>query len=132
MKLKRQSRFHHEVSTSALNDIMFFLLLFFLIISTVANPQVMKLLLPESNSSESLNKNQISLEITAEKEYLVQEKKVPFEEVEGTLQAAIKGIEKPTVMLRIDRELPIQDLVDVLEIGNRLKVKVVLQTNKRK
>ncbi|MFZ4800138.1 MAG: biopolymer transporter ExbD, partial [Bacteroidia bacterium] len=46
MKLRRKKRFEAEVATSSLNDIMFFLLLFFLIISTIANPNVIKVLLP--------------------------------------------------------------------------------------
>ena len=56
MKLKRLKRFHVEVATSSLNDIMFFLLLFFLIISTLANPNVLKLMLPQaSNNAKQTN-----------------------------------------------------------------------------
>ena len=52
MAIKRNRRFHAEVATSALSDIMFFLLLFFLIISTLANPNVIKVPLPESKANE--------------------------------------------------------------------------------
>ena len=58
MKLRRKKRFEAEVATSSLNDIMFFLLLFFLIISTIANPNVIKVLLPKADKSQTLNKKQ--------------------------------------------------------------------------
>ena len=61
MKLRRRKRFEAEVSTSSLNDIMFFLLLFFLIISTIANPNVIKVLLPKGEKSQTLNKKQFAL-----------------------------------------------------------------------
>ena len=48
MKIQRRKRFAAEVSTASLNDIMFFLLLFFLIISTLANPNVIKIMLPKA------------------------------------------------------------------------------------
>jgi biopolymer transport protein ExbD len=129
MKLKRQSRFHHEVGTSALNDIMFFLLLFFLIVSTVANPQVMQLLLPRANSSESITKQQVNLSVTADKQYYIGKRAIPFEELEIELGKELKAMNEPTVILRVDRTLDIQSMVDVLEIGMKLRVKIVLQTN---
>ena len=51
MKIKRKKTFQAEVFTTSLNDIMFFLLLFFLIVSTLANPNVIKILLPRAQSS---------------------------------------------------------------------------------
>lgn len=56
MAIKRNKRFHAEVATSALSDIMFFLLLFFLIISTLANPNVIKMDLPKP--AEKINPTQ--------------------------------------------------------------------------
>jgi len=55
MKLRRRKREHAEVSTESLNDIMFFLLLFFLIVSTLVNPNVIKLLLPNSKQSKTID-----------------------------------------------------------------------------
>lgn len=129
MKLNRQSRFQHEVSTAALNDIMFFLLLFFLIVSTVANPQVIKLMLPKASDSESINKQQITLSVTKDKVYSVNNKPVPVENLEAALRNDMKGVPDPTVVLQIEKELDVQTLVDVLELGMRMQVKMVLQTS---
>jgi len=56
MNIRRSKHFKPEVSTSSLNDIMFFLLLFFLIVSTLANPNVIKVLLPKSRSAQEIDK----------------------------------------------------------------------------
>jgi biopolymer transport protein ExbD len=130
MKLKRSKYFPAEVSTSSLNDIMFFLLLFFLIISTLSNPNIIKVLLPSSKSSQNINKQQINLTVTTEKKYFIDKMEVPKDQLELQLVNRIKDIESPTIILRFARELSIQDLVDVLEIGNRYKIKMVLATQK--
>lgn len=131
MKLKRQSKFHHEVGTSALNDIMFFLLLFFLIVSTVANPQVMQLLLPQADSAQSITKQQVTVSVTDAKQYYIGKREIPFAELEAEIAKEIKDIAEPTVVLRMARDLDIQSMVDVLEIGIRLQVKMILQTSTR-
>jgi biopolymer transport protein ExbD len=131
MKIKRNRHFKPEVSTSSLNDIMFFLLLFFLIVSTLANPNVIKLLLPASNAAQNINKQQITISVTENKEYFIDQTKVSLRDIESILKAKITGVEEPTVVLRFANSLSVQDLVDVLEVGTRLKVKMVLATTKK-
>jgi len=132
MRLKRNKRFGAEVATSALNDIMFFLLLFFLIVSTVANPNVIKLMLPRASIAQSLQKQQVQLSITKDKEYYINQKQIPFENLESSLLISCKQIAEPTVIVRADYSLSIQDLVNVLQIGTKLKLKMVLATDKSK
>ncbi len=126
----RQSRIRHgaEVSTHSLNDIMFFLLLFFLIVSTMVSPSVVKLNLPSAKKTQTVDKQPINLEISADMQYFLQRKPVAFENLEQAIAAEIKGKNEPTIVLRMDKELTIQQLVDVLEIGNRLKVKMIMAT----
>lgn len=131
MNIKRNKRFKPEVSTSSLNDIMFFLLLFFLIVSTLSNPNVIKLLLPSSKAAQNINKQQITISITKDKKYYIDNRQVGFEEIEPIIKSLISTIQEPTVILRLEYSLTVQDLVDVLEIGTRLKVKMVMATNKK-
>jgi biopolymer transport protein ExbD len=131
MNIRRNKHFKPEVSTSSLNDIMFFLLLFFLIVSTLANPNVIKLLLPASNASQNINKQQITISVTEDKQYFIDNKAVNIGDIEYILKTRMAGIEEPTVVLRFAYNLSVQDLVDVLEIGTRLKVKMVLATTKK-
>lgn len=131
MKIKRRHQFAAEVATSSLNDIMFFLLLFFLIVSTIANPNVIKVLLPKSSETQTLNKKTIVLTVTEKKEYFINNKPVPAGQLEQELIKATQGLESPTVVLHIPRDLEIQDLVDVLKIGVKNKIKVVLATERK-
>jgi Biopolymer transport protein len=130
MNIRRNRQFKPEVSTSSLNDIMFFLLLFFLIVSTLANPNVIKVLLPNSKSAQDINKQQINLTVTADKRYFVNQKEVQFAQLEQELVDQTSNIESPTIILRFAKSLNIQDLVDVLEIGVRRNFKLVMATEK--
>jgi biopolymer transport protein ExbD len=131
MKIRRRNEFRAEVATASLNDIMFFLLLFFLIISTVTNPNVIKVLLPKSKASQTLNKQTLSLTVTENKHYFINQREVAFVNLEQELIKSTAGITEPTVVLRLPKGLTIQDLVDVMQIGARHKIKMVLATGKK-
>ena len=131
MNLRKRHRLHVEVSTHSLNDIMFFLLLFFLITSTMATPNVLKLLLPNAKSSKQMMKQPITISVDAAGQYFVNKKPVSSSAVESELVALVgtaPTVEQPTVVLRVDASLNVQKLVDILEIGNRLKLKMVMAT----
>ena len=130
MNIRRNKHFKPEVSTSSLNDIMFFLLLFFLIVSTLANPNVIKVLLPTSKSAQNINKQQINLTVTEDKRYYINQKEILFQQLEQELKEQTKGLEGPTIILRFARSLNIQDLIDVMEVGVHLNIKMVLATDK--
>ncbi|HLN21150.1 MAG TPA: biopolymer transporter ExbD [Bacteroidales bacterium] len=130
MNIRRSRHFKPEVSTSSLNDIMFFLLLFFLIISTLSNPNVIKVLLPTSKAAQNLTKQQVSLTVTADKRYYINQREVVFEQLESSIKDQIQGIENPTIILRFAKTLDVQDLVSVLEIGVRMNLKMVMATDK--
>lgn len=130
MKLKRQRRFHAEVQTASLNDIMFFLLLFFLIVSTLGSPNVIRLMLPKtSESTNEVSKQPVTLSITDDKRYFIDRKQINFPELETAIADVTAGMQEPTVVLRAAESLTIQDLVDVMAIGARLKVRMVLATD---
>ncbi len=130
MKIKRSHDFKAEVATASLNDIMFFLLLFFLIVATFANPNVIKLMLPRASSNQTLSKKQITLSITADKKYYLDQVMVAPADIELALTDKKKKINDLTIVLRADNHLTIQDLVDILEIGKRVGVKMILATEK--
>ncbi|MDO9185726.1 MAG: biopolymer transporter ExbD [Bacteroidia bacterium] len=128
MKLKRRHKEAAEVSTESLNDIMFFLLLFFLIISTLANPSVIKLTLPSSKSAEQLQKQQVTVTVGADHQYFVNKTPIAFGDLENALRIELARTQSPTVILKLDNTLSIQDLADVMQIGYGLGVKMVLAT----
>lgn len=132
MPIRRNKRFEAEVATSSLSDIMFFLLLFFLIISTLANPNVIKMTLPKSKNNEKTNKQLVSLSVTEEKKYYLDKQEVPFEELEKQLLAKIGTNKEQAVVVRIPYNLQVQDLVDVLQIGVKNNLKFVIATSASK
>jgi biopolymer transport protein ExbD len=131
MKYRRRGRMSSEVNASSLNDIMFFLLLFFLIVSTLVNPSVIKLLLPKASNGQTLSKQQITISVTKDMQYYIDNTPVTFDNLESRLSQKVSTIPDATVVLRADKELQLQDVVNILEIGNRLKVKMILATTNK-
>lgn len=127
-RYKRRHKEGAEVSTESLNDIMFFLMLFFLIVSTLVNPNVIKLALPNSKSSSSMAKQPIILSVDKDKVIFVNKQQVNIEDLKSNLSSLIGTKENPTIVLRLDQSLSVQDLVNIMQIGNELKIKMVLAT----
>ncbi|GAA4007896.1 biopolymer transporter ExbD [Hymenobacter fastidiosus] len=128
MDLSRRRKLSSHVETSSMNDIMFFLMLFFLIVSTMVNPNVIKLMLPNARSGKAVMKQTINVSVDAAGAYFLDREPVTSATLEPALAQRIAGLESPTVVLRVDSSLNVQKLVDILEIGNRLKVKMVMAT----
>jgi len=130
IELRKKKDFTAEVFTSSMNDIMFFLMLFFILISTLLNPSMIKVSLPSSRSSQSIQKKEINLTMTREKIYYVNNTQVPFEALEAQLQKELSSSPEAFIMLRFDNSLSIQDLVNVLSLGNKLNSKMIIATAK--
>ncbi len=125
---KRHGRISAEIHTSAMNDIMFFLLLFFLIASAITNPNVIKLLLPKSSSGQSVSKKTISVTISQDLVYTVNNKPVKIEDMQQTL-LGYKGLATElTIVLSVDRTVAIQNVVEIMDIAQKLNIKMVLAT----
>ena len=131
MAIKRNKRFHVEVATSALSDIMFFLLLFFLIISTLANPNVIKVPLPKSDANETTNKQHVTLTVTEDKKYFIYKEEITKDQVEARLVAETKKLKDETVVLRIPKESQVQELVDLLGLGMKNNLKIIIATTEK-
>jgi len=132
MALKRQNKIDANFSMASMTDIIFLLLLFFMITSTVVNPNSIKILLPESEQQSSA-KPLTRVIIDKNLNYYVafgneKEQQVPFEGIETFLQAKI--LEEPDmyVALYADESIPYRELVRVLNICNKNKFKLVLAT----
>ena len=130
MGLRKKGHREAEVSTESLNDIMFFLLLFFLILSTMVSPNAIKVNLPSSKPTKPIdnNKKPIHLDVTNKRNYFIEGKEVDFGNLESALQTEIGDNAEPTVVLQMDKDLTVQDAVDVMIIINKLKCKMVWAT----
>lgn len=117
-----------EVFTNSFGDIMFFLMLFFLIASTMITPGVIKLVLPQANHTQSIEKPQqeIAVSITKDLKYYINNTQVPFSEIEPELINLKKANNEIYAIVRADNSIAVQSLVDVLQLGNDAGVKMIL------
>lgn len=134
-KIGRRHKQGAEVPTHALNDIMFFLLLFFLIISTLSPPDERKVETPESSSSLQNSKKTINLTITENKEFFFENKPIKPEELDAKFEEVAKKEEDTKeefgVSLNMDKHLKVSDIVDVIRMAQRHKVRLYVKTIKK-
>ncbi|MBS1635630.1 MAG: biopolymer transporter ExbD [Bacteroidetes bacterium] len=130
MGLRKKAHREAEVSTDSLNDIMFFLLLFFLILSTMVSPNARKVNLPSDHTTETVqnNKKPVHLAVTSDRKYYVDNQEVDFGSLESVISPKIAGMAEPTIVMHLDKDLNIQDLTDVMQICDRLHCKPILAT----
>ncbi|PYF69532.1 ExbD/TolR family protein [Pedobacter nutrimenti] len=133
MNLRKRKKGAVEVHTSALNDIMFFLLLFFLLASAVVNPKVVKLLLPRSESGQqSSAQKTITVSIDDKLNYFVEKQQVTLENLKAAVETYQKASPDMTIVLYVARGVSIENTMQVFDVANQLKLKVVLAVEPKK
>jgi biopolymer transport protein ExbD len=133
MNLRNRKKGNVTVNTDALNDIMFFLMLFFLLASAVVNPQVVKLLLPRSSSGQQANNQKtITVSIDENLNYYVDKQGVSLENMEAKIQSLLQQDTDATIVLYVARGVSIENTMQVFDIANKLKLKVVLAVEQKK
>jgi biopolymer transport protein ExbD len=130
MNLRRRLRGHAEVHTGALNDILFILLLFFLIVSTLANPNVIKLSQPKAKS-DTKAKQTVVVSIDANKKFYVGTSPTSLAELKAKLQPILaKETDQPSVVINADKSVPVEDVVAVMRVARELGARSVLAVDK--
>lgn len=133
MNLRKRNKGTVEVHTSALNDIMFFLLLFFLLASAVVNPQVVKLLLPRSESGQqSSAQKTVTVSIDEKLNYFVEKQQVTLDNLQSVVENYQKDSPDLTIVLYVARGVSIENTMQVFDVANKLKLKVVLAVEPKK
>src|SRR4029078_3683265 len=113
MNLRRRDRAVGEVYSASLNDIMFFLLLFFLITSTMATPNVLKLLLPNAKTSNQSVKHPLIISVDGDLNYAINNTRVDAPQMETILTEMVKQQPDPTALLKVDKTVQVQNLVEL-------------------
>ena len=128
MSLRSKNKVSANFSMSSMTDIVFLLLIFFMLTSTLVSPNALKLLLPNSKA-RTLEKQTISVSITPEIEYYIEDKKFTFDQLENELKQRLANDQEPAIVLHADKTVDIEFAVKVMDIAYRNKYKVVLATN---
>ena len=133
MNFRKRQREASEVETGALADILFFLLMFFLMISTLASPDAIKLLLPETSKPQSTPANEvIRLTVDENKNYFIDDRQIDFANLEAELTKDVQAKKAVTLIVRMDRNQTVQDLTNVYDLAAKLNLAMVMAAEKRK
>ncbi len=128
MALRSRNKVEVGYSVAGMTDIIFLLLLFFMLTSTLVAPNAIKLLLPRSNSQTS-GRPITTVSITKDISFYLEKSRVDFAQLEPMLQQKIGKTPDPTVAIHAERSVPIEYIVDVMNIAKRNNYKVILATS---
>jgi len=132
MNFRSSRKQEFEIFSNSFSDIMFFLMLFFLIVSTMITPGAIKLALPQADKSPSIDKQteKIAISISKDLKYYVNDKQMQFSQIEPELQKIKRGNNDAIAIVRCDNTIAVQSMVDVLQLGNKIGMKMVLATTR--
>ncbi len=128
MALKSRNKVSAEFNMSSMTDIVFLLLIFFMVTSTLISPNALDLLLPQS-SSQSTETPITSVSITKDLTFAVERDIVDFENLEQVLRQKLSGEETPTISLHAAKEVPIEHVVSIMNIAKDNRYKLILATS---
>ncbi len=127
MGLKQRNKVSVAFSMSSMTDIVFLLLIFFIIVSTMISPNALKVLLPTS-SAKTTSPQTVSVSISPELTYYVNGDQISEQFLESSIVDAIGKAEKPGIVLHCDKSVALEHAVKVMDIANRNKFNLVLAT----
>jgi biopolymer transport protein ExbD len=127
MALRSSNKISIEFSMASMSDMVFLLLIFFMLTSTLIAPNAIKLLLPRSNM-QTQAKPLVSVSISSGLNYYMGTSSVKFEQLEPLLKKELSGKDDPTISLHVDKTVPVEYVVKVMNIAMRNKYKVILAT----
>lgn len=127
MALRSRNKVTPNFNMSSMTDIVFLLLIFFMLTSTLVSPNALKLLLP-SSKAKTLEKQSISISITKDIQFYINENPVLENTIEQKLKLIINNEQEPAIILHTDKSVAIEHVVKVMDIAYRNKYKIVLAT----
>ena len=125
MDIRGRNKINPNFNMSSMTDIVFLLLIFFMITSTLVTTSALDILLPKA-SGKTENKRSVSVSITKNLSYYIDNEKIRESRIEQDLVSLLAGKENPTIVLRAEEGVPIEKAVRVMDIANRNRFKVIL------
>lgn len=125
MNIRGRNKVSPEFNMSSMTDIVFLLLIFFMLTSTMVTTNALDLVLPKAKGKTDSNKN-ISVSINKDLQFFIDKDQVEEADLEAKLVALFPNKEDKAIILRAEEGVPIEKAVNVLDIANRNQIKVVL------
>ena len=137
MAIETRNKINTSFSMASMSDLVFLLLIFFMLTSTLVAPNAIKLLLPNSNS-KTMAKQSLSVYINKSRNFFIEDKPVAPTQLEARLYSIIRPEARATIVLRADKSVPVQDIVTVIDAVNQInaehktKHKIILATSPKR
>ncbi|MEZ5013501.1 MAG: biopolymer transporter ExbD [Chitinophagales bacterium] len=131
MGLKSRNKRLNEFQMASLTDIIFLLLIFFILTSSIVSPSALNILLPNGTDQTQVTQT-VSISIDKDLNYYLNDEKVDPDWLPTLLPSRLAGQKEPTVVLNADKSVPIDNVVQVMNIASQLGIKMVLATNPSK
>jgi len=125
MDLRGRNKVTPDFNMASMTDIVFLLLIFFMLASTLVSVNAIDILLPKA-SGKTENKKSVSVSINKDLIYYIDQRRVGESVLESELLAVLSSESSPTIVLRAEKSVPIDNVVKVMDIANRNKFKVIL------
>ena len=134
MNLRSRNKVDASFNMSSLSDIIFLLLILFMLTSTLVTPNAIKLLLPKSET-QTRSPQTVNVSITHDKRYYVDGAEIAYGDLKSKIAGAVEPYRNetpaPAVVLNVDKRASVDDLVGVMKFGEELKIKMILATEKQ-
>ena len=130
MALRSRNKVSVQFSMSGMTDIVFLLLIFFMITSTLIAPNALKLLLPQSKHQTAANPI-TTVSITRDARFFIETTRVDISQLEVELQRRLQDEPEPTISLHVDENVPMKEVVKVMNIAKNNRYKLILATSPR-
>jgi len=128
MSLKTRNKVEASFSMSSMTDLVFLLLIFFMITSTLIAPNALDLVLPKS-AAQTDKKASVSVSITEDLVFAVDKQIVDMGNIAAVLNQKLAGVKEPTISLHAAKSVPIEYVVDVMDIARKNHYRVILATS---
>ena len=130
MALRSRNKVSVQFSMSGMTDIVFLLLIFFMITSTLIAPNALKLLLPQSKH-QTAAKPITTVSITRDAQFYIESERISISQLEYELQSRLMNEPEPTIALHVDENVPMKEVVKVMNIAKDNRYKLILATSPR-
>lgn len=127
MAIKRRSKAQVEFSMASMTDLIFLLLIFFMITASFVSPNALNLNMPKATSKVVTNPA-VTISIDENKDFYFKDKKVSLDALPSLLANELQGVEEPVIMISADKSVPVDYVVKVMVIGKQMNSKVILAT----
>ncbi|MGB2117135.1 MAG: ExbD/TolR family protein [Flavobacteriaceae bacterium] len=125
MNIRGRNKVTPEFNMSSMTDIVFLLLIFFMIASTLVSTNAIDILLPKA-SGKTENKTSVAVTIDKDTNYFIDQKKVSPANLENELISLLSTKSQQNIVLRAEKTVAVDHVVKVMDIANRNKFKVIL------